>query len=54
MIQFFTWAFMEGDTIANSLDYVRLPDNVQARVVHEMGNVVDASGKQLAMPVFLK
>lgn len=54
VIQFFTWAFMEGDTIANSLDYVRLPDNVQARVVHEMGNVVDASGKQLAMPVFLK
>ncbi|HWX04087.1 phosphate ABC transporter substrate-binding protein PstS [Collimonas sp.] len=54
VIQFFTWAFMEGDTIANSLDYVRLPDNVQARVVHEMGNVVDAKGKQLAMPVFLK
>lgn len=54
VIQFFTWAFMEGDTLANSLDYVRLPDNVQARVVHEMGNVVDAKGKPLAMPVFLK
>jgi phosphate transport system substrate-binding protein len=54
VIQFFTWAFLEGDTIANSLDYVRLPDNVQARVVHEMSNVVDAKGNQLAMPVFMK
>ncbi|MEO6917830.1 MAG: phosphate ABC transporter substrate-binding protein PstS [Collimonas sp.] len=54
VIQFFTWAFLEGDDIANSLDYVRLPDNVQARVVHEMSGVVDAKGKQLTIPIFLK
>jgi phosphate transport system substrate-binding protein len=54
VIQFFTWAFMEGDELANSLDYIRLPDNVQARVVHEMSSVVDAKGNRLPVPIFVK
>jgi len=54
VIKFFTWAFMEGDELADSLDYIRLPDNVQARVVHEMGSVVDARGNRLSIPVFVK
>jgi phosphate transport system substrate-binding protein len=53
-MQFFTWAFMEGDDLANSLDYIRLPDNVQARVVHEMSSVVDTKGNRLSVPIFVK
>jgi phosphate transport system substrate-binding protein len=54
VMQFFTWAFMEGDELANSLDYIRLPDNVQARVVHEMSSVVDTKGNRLSVPIFVK
>ncbi|AMO99701.1 phosphate ABC transporter, phosphate-binding protein PstS [Collimonas arenae] len=54
VIQFFTWAFMEGDEIANSLDYIRLPDNVQARVVHEISSVVDTKGNRLSIPILFK
>jgi len=45
---------MEGDEIANSLDYIRLPDNVQARVVHEISSVVDTKGNRLSIPILLK
>lgn len=51
---FFTWAFMEGDAIANSLDYIRLPDRVQARVVHEIGSIMNTKGLTLAIPMRLK
>jgi phosphate transport system substrate-binding protein len=50
-IRFFTWSFMSGDDIANSLDYVRLPDRVQARVFQELSGVTDASGKRLAISI---
>lgn len=54
VMQFFTWAFMEGDATANSLDYIRLPDTVQARVFHEMYSVVDTKGNRLSIPIKLK
>ncbi|MBV8666898.1 MAG: phosphate ABC transporter substrate-binding protein PstS [Burkholderiaceae bacterium] len=53
-LQFFTWAFMEGDTIANSLDYIRLPDTVQGRVFHEISSVVDDQQRRLALSINLK
>ncbi len=54
VIQFFTWAFMEGDEIANRLDYIRLPNEVQARVFSELSRVVDANGTTLPIPILLK
>ena len=53
-LQFFTWAFIEGDAIANSLDYIRLPDRVQARVFHEISEVVDTQGRKLEIPIKFK
>jgi phosphate transport system substrate-binding protein len=50
-LKFFTWSFMSGDDIANSLDYVRLPDRVQARVYQELAGVTDPNGKRLAVPI---
>jgi phosphate transport system substrate-binding protein len=53
-LKFFLWAFMSGDEIANSLDYIRLPDRVQARVVREMFGVTDAKGNKLNVPIGIK
>jgi phosphate transport system substrate-binding protein len=53
-VKFFTWAFISGDEIANSLDYIRLPDRVQARVFHEISSVVDTKGNRLAISINIK
>ncbi|MFZ6751623.1 phosphate ABC transporter substrate-binding protein PstS [Undibacterium sp. Ren11W] len=47
-LKFYTWAFMSGDQFVNSVDLVRLPDQVQARAFKEMTKVTDANGKPLA------
>lgn len=46
-LKFFTWCFMNGDHLVNSVDLVRLPDSIQARVFKEMMTVTDAAGKPL-------
>ncbi|MET3119845.1 phosphate transport system substrate-binding protein [Undibacterium sp. GrIS 1.8] len=46
-LKFFTWSFMSGDHLVNSVDMVRLPDNIQARVFKEMMTVTDSNGKPL-------
>ncbi|MDE2430237.1 MAG: phosphate ABC transporter substrate-binding protein PstS [Burkholderiales bacterium] len=46
-LKFFTWAFMNGDKFVNSVDFVRLPDALQARVFKEMTTVTDQNGKPL-------
>ena len=46
-LKFFTWAFMNGDRFVNSVDFVRLPDALQARVFKEMTTVKDMTGKPL-------
>ena len=46
-LKFFTWAFMNGDKLVNSVDLVRLPDSLQARVFKEMTTVTDQQGKPL-------
>jgi phosphate transport system substrate-binding protein len=54
VLKFFTWSFMAGDDIANSLDYVRLPDLVQARVFQGISDIIDTSGKRLSIPINVK
>ena len=46
-LKFFTWAFMKGDRFVNTVDFVRLPDPVQARVFKEMTTVTDTAGTPL-------
>lgn len=46
-LKFFTWAFMYGDRLVNAVDFVRLPDSIQARVFREMTTVADQNGKPL-------
>lgn len=51
-LQFFTWAFMSGDQLVKSVDFVRLPDHIQARVFREMTTVADHRGKPLKWNVY--
>ncbi len=51
-LKFFTWAFMSGDHFVSSVDFVRLPDDVQARVFREMTTVSDVNGKPLHWGAF--
>lgn len=46
-LKLFSWAFMSGDHFVNSVDFVRLPDQVQARVFNVMTTVTDQAGKPL-------
>ena len=46
-LKFFTWAFMKGDGIVNGMDFVRLPDQVQARIYTELTKIADRNGKPL-------
>ncbi|MFD2271760.1 hypothetical protein ACFS07_12875 [Undibacterium arcticum] len=38
---------MQGDHPGTGMDFVRLPDKVQARIFKEMTKVADAKGKPL-------
>ena len=46
-LKFFTWAFLKGDQMVGDLDFVRLPDAVQARIYNELTKITDTSGKPL-------
>jgi phosphate transport system substrate-binding protein len=46
-LKFFTWAFMKGDGIVSGMDFVRLPDQVQARIYTELTSITDRNGKPL-------
>ena len=46
-LKFLTWAFMNGDHLVNSVDFVRLPDALQARAFKEMMTVTDSKGVPL-------
>jgi phosphate transport system substrate-binding protein len=46
-LKFFTWAFMKGDGIVDGMDFVRLPDQVQARIYTELTSITDRNGKPL-------
>ncbi|MBI3230278.1 MAG: phosphate ABC transporter substrate-binding protein PstS [Burkholderiales bacterium] len=47
MLKFFSWAFVKGDHLADSADFVALPDSVQARIFVELLKITDAKGKPL-------
>lgn len=47
VLKFFTWSFMNGDHLVRTVDMVRLPDSIQARIFKEMTTVTDAKGKPL-------
>jgi phosphate transport system substrate-binding protein len=46
-LKFFTWAFMKGDKLVSNIDFVRLPDRVQARIYNELTKITDTSGAPL-------
>lgn len=48
-LRFFDWAFNNGDTMAVELEYVSLPDSVEALVRREWAKITDASGKAIAL-----
>ncbi len=46
-LEFFTWAFMNGDRVVSEIDFVRLPDMVQAKIYAEMARITDSKGNML-------
>jgi phosphate transport system substrate-binding protein len=46
-LKFFDWAYANGDKMADELDYVPLPDSVEALVRQQWGKITDAGGKQV-------
>lgn len=46
-LKFFTWAFLEGDNIVSGVDFVRLPDRVQARIYAELVKITARDGTPL-------
>ena len=49
-LDFFSWAYKNGDTEANNLDYVPMPQNVKNIVTRAWQSIVDTSGKPIRKP----
>ena len=47
VLKFFKWAYANGDKMAESLDYVPMPDNVVSLIESSWKNIKDASGKSV-------
>ena len=47
-LKFFTWAYKNGDKVADDLDYVPMPKSVIASIEKAWGEIKDASGKPVA------
>ena len=48
-LKFFAWAYTKGDAMADSLDYVPMPDTVKTMIRKLWAdNIKDASGKAVA------
>ncbi|MDQ3058508.1 MAG: phosphate ABC transporter substrate-binding protein PstS [Pseudomonadota bacterium] len=47
-LQFFAWAYKNGDQTADALDYVPMPASVKAIVEKSWSEIKDASGKTIA------
>jgi phosphate transport system substrate-binding protein len=47
-LKFFTWAYANGDKMADDLDYVPMPDNVIGAIEKAWSDIKDASGKPVA------
>ena len=48
VLEFFKWAYANGDKMAEALDYVPMPDNVVSLIESSWKHIKDKSGK----PVF--
>jgi len=48
VLKFFDWSHMNGDKMADELDYVPLPDSVKTLIHKEWAGIKDASGKAIA------
>jgi phosphate transport system substrate-binding protein len=48
-LKFFDWAFSNGDKMASDLEYVSLPDSVEALVRKAWAEIKDGSGKSVAV-----
>jgi phosphate transport system substrate-binding protein len=47
-LKFFSWAYANGDKMADDLDYVPMPDNVIGAIERTWGEIKDATGKPVA------
>jgi phosphate transport system substrate-binding protein len=48
-LRFFDWAFANGDKMADELDYVALPDSVEALIRKNWMAITDAGGKPVSL-----
>lgn len=48
-LRFFDWAFTNGDKMATDLEYVSLPDSVEALVRREWAKITDGAGKAVPL-----
>lgn len=48
-LKFFAWAFLNGDTLVQENNFVRLPDRVQAAAFKTITSVKDQSGAPIGM-----
>ncbi|PRC95263.1 phosphate ABC transporter substrate-binding protein PstS [Solimicrobium silvestre] len=46
-LKFFSWGFIQGDRYVNNLDFVHLPDSIQAKIFKQMMSITDTSGNHL-------
>lgn len=46
-LKFFSWGFIQGDRYVNNLDFVHLPDAIQAKIYKQMMSITDAQGNHL-------
>ena len=47
-LKFFSWAYKNGDKVADDLDYVPMPKSVIGSIEKAWGDIKDASGKPVA------
>jgi phosphate transport system substrate-binding protein len=48
-LKFFDWAFTNGDKMSADLDYVPMPDAVEAQIRKAWAQIKDGSGKVVAL-----
>ena len=46
-LKFFSWGFIQGDHYVNNLDFVHLPDAIQAKIYKQMMTITDTQGNHL-------
>jgi phosphate transport system substrate-binding protein len=47
-LKFFSWGFMQGDRYVTNLDFVHLPDPIQAKIYMQMMTITNSSGQRLS------